>query len=44
MDHENLDPGAPTRLRLARSHDQRRIFVTESASPSTERAMYNHLA
>lgn len=30
MDHENLDPGAPTRLRLARSHDEGRTFVTES--------------
>ena len=30
MDHENLNPGAPTRLRLARSHDEGRTFVAES--------------
>ena len=30
MDHENLDPGAPTRLRLARSRDQGRTFTAET--------------
>ena len=30
MDHENLNPGAPTRLRLVRSHDEGRRFVAET--------------
>jgi photosystem II stability/assembly factor-like uncharacterized protein len=30
MDHENLNPGAPTRLRLARSRDQGRTFAVET--------------
>jgi photosystem II stability/assembly factor-like uncharacterized protein len=30
MDHENLNPGAPTRLRLGRSHDEGRTFVAET--------------
>ncbi len=30
MDHENLNPGAPTRLRLVRSHDEGRTFIAET--------------
>jgi hypothetical protein len=30
MDHENLNPGAPTRLRLARSRDEGRSFTAET--------------
>ena len=30
MDHETLNPGAPTRLRLARSRDQGRTFTAET--------------
>jgi BNR repeat-like domain len=30
MDHENLNPGAPTRLRLARSRDEGRTFIAET--------------
>ena len=30
MDHENLNPGAPTRLRLARSRDQGRTFSVDT--------------
>jgi photosystem II stability/assembly factor-like uncharacterized protein len=30
MDHEDLDPGAVARLRLARSHDEGRTFIAET--------------
>jgi len=30
MDHDNLDPGAPTRLRLARSRDEGRTFSVDT--------------
>jgi hypothetical protein len=30
MDHENLNPGAPVRLRLARSSDEGRTFVADT--------------